>query len=288
VRTLRTAMSATEAAHPAHGPQWAACTLAALLALLGSRVYTDPRVGRTVMSLLTLSMKHRKSSVRAMCCAVWRVLSWVYFTPAFAFEEPEVEDGADEDMESDAETDAARDAYEAHVLTSRDTFWDTLQTVYEMGAGAALVAALLGDVPDVRTAADAPALAEAVRILRAMAAKRGALVREAGDVLQALLCPDSADEPPPAWEARRLLAPPLFSAAHTGGLLATDLACIVSAVRPLIDAAAGVDDVRWLAPAELAGEGVFEQLAGVWKAVALGMPWPKDNNVVGPPVFHVL
>jgi hypothetical protein len=288
VRTLRTTMAAADAGHPAHGPQWAACTLAACAAILGSRAYSEPRVGRILTGLLNVCMKHRKSTVRALCCAVWRVLTWVYFQPPLP---PDEDVAEDEDGSAEEDEDAARArrrAYDAHIEETRGRFWDTIQTVYDMGAGAALVAALLGDVHDVRT--DEASFTEAVQIVHAMARKRGALAREAAAVLQQLLSPfalaDEALEEAQdvrtalgAWDAARLLTPQLFCAGAPGGLLTTELSALSGAVRPMLDDAAGVDDIRWLTPEELASEPVFAQLLGLWKAIAIGLPWPKDNNM---------
>jgi hypothetical protein len=81
IRTLRTTLNATDPIHPAQGPAWALCVLASFIVLMGPACYMDENILKTIAALLSISMRHRKNSVRALGCLVWRCVTWLYFHP---------------------------------------------------------------------------------------------------------------------------------------------------------------------------------------------------------------
>lgn len=89
VRTLRTTMNMSEPIHVAQGPVWAISVLASFVVLLGSRLCADPILDRIVSNLLSIGMRHSKSSIRALTCVVWRPIAWTYFQPPLPVEDDE-------------------------------------------------------------------------------------------------------------------------------------------------------------------------------------------------------
>jgi hypothetical protein len=78
VRTLRTTNGNAEPLHSCARSS-VGHQLASMVVLLGSELCTDQKINRIVSSLLSLGMRHPKSSVRALCCIAWRSVTWVYF-----------------------------------------------------------------------------------------------------------------------------------------------------------------------------------------------------------------
>jgi hypothetical protein len=291
IRTLRTTLSAHEPASVAQGPVWAMCVLAGMIVMLGPRMYTDSKVQRTLTALLGPMAKHKKSSLRALLCLVWRCLIWAYFQPALPDDETETESDGDDSGEGEPEVDAeeadARARVREHqVQAARAKFWGALQAVTDMGTGAALVAALLGD-GDVR--ANDRAFARAIAVLQGMIKRGGPIAAQAAQVFQHLLSPwalteDAVEDATEihvgagAWESGKLLPRALFSPAS--GLFNVEYRQLPNAVRPLFEICAGMDDIRWLSGEELATPWVFDGLVAVWKDILLTMHWPRDGNFV--------
>lgn len=281
-------MGQTEPAHTAHGPQWACCVLAAFIVLLGSRVYTDDKVQRTLRALLTVTMKHKKSSVRALGTLVWRCFGWVYFqTPLPAPEELAAEDDeeADGEPEVDEERALAIAAYDDLVHTSREKFFVSIQTIAEMGTCTVLIAGLLGEAKTVTE--DMDSFERAASVLDGMLRRGGNIYDQAADVIQQLLspfslAPETLEEMQRCrmdageWAHHKLLSIGMFSA--NPGLLSVDSQALPSAVRPILNEAPSVDDVRWLTPEELATDWVFDTMLKTWISLVRGFKWPKDNN----------
>ncbi|KAF7977771.1 hypothetical protein HWV62_2653 [Athelia sp. TMB] len=253
IRTLRTTLQATDPQAPAQGPAWALAALGALTVLLGPRLYTDARLSRAVSALLALAMRHRKSSVRGLACVVWRAVAWVWLQPPFP--SPPSPSSSSSSPSSSPSEDAA-----VVVTEKREAFWRVLKSVVDIGAGVSTVAALRSPGADADEDGEG-GLRRVMQVLRAMIKKGGQSCAEAMELLRALVAPAA---PPAPWAPARLLPRGLFAAQP--GVLSVEYRALMGAVRPLLEACAGVDDVRALARAELAREWVFDELMGMWRA----------------------
>ncbi|KAF7980462.1 hypothetical protein HWV62_37928 [Athelia sp. TMB] len=251
IRTLRTTLQATDPQAPAQGPAWALAALGALTVLLGPRLYTDARLSRALSALLALAMRHRKSSVRGLACVVWRAVAWVWLQPPFP-------SSSSSSSSSSPSSSSSSPGAVGAVGEKREAFWRVLKSVVDIGAGVSTVAALRSPGEDGEGEAG---LRRVMQVLRAMIKKGGQSCAEAMELLRALVAPLT---PPTPWTDARLLPRGLFAAQP--GVLSVEYRALMGAVRPLLDACAGVEDVRALARAELAREWVFDELMGMWRA----------------------
>lgn len=136
VRTLRSTLNAPDPAHVAHGPVWALSVLACFIVLLGPRLCTDIQLTRIVSALLTLAIRSKKSSVRALGCLLWRCITWSYMRPLLRSEH---------DAEQD---DEGADVQDQDIMLARENFWKLVRSVVDMGVGVSTVAALITDEYD--------------------------------------------------------------------------------------------------------------------------------------------
>ncbi|KAI0269927.1 hypothetical protein BC834DRAFT_922720 [Gloeopeniophorella convolvens] len=214
VKTLRTTLTTQDPTCAAQGPVWALCTLAALVVLLGPALVTSAKLTAGLKALLALAVRHKKSSVRALACAVWRVLAWAYFRP------PLPPDEEDEDEEEEGAKEGAR-AWTEVEQARRDEFWKVISTLVDMGAGVGAAGAMLAHSPD-----DARSVSRVIALLQSMVQRGGSMCHDAVEVL-CRLRPE-----PREWDSARLLPPRLFSA--DPGLLSIDFAALSEEVRPVL------------------------------------------------------
>jgi hypothetical protein len=105
--------------------------LAALVVLLGPMLVTSAKLTNTLKGLLALSVRHKKSCVCALACAVWRPLAWVYFRPPLLCErEQETKDGGEEEDEGEErEQEWEDDEEERTTKAAAATVWTQAEEV---------------------------------------------------------------------------------------------------------------------------------------------------------------
>ena len=259
IKTLRTTLNTHDPLCAAQGPVWALCTLAALIVLLGPTLVTSTKLTNAVKALLALSIRHRKSSVRALACVVWRPLAWAYFRPPLPQES--------EDEEDERSTKPA--AWTPAEVMHRDNFWKVVTTMVDMGAGVGTIGALLAHKSD-----DVRSVSRAIVLLEAMVKRGGNMCHDAIQTLCRLVSAPAiaarvdevvgADEEGDSdWDWAKLLPSGLFSA--DPGLLTIDFASLSEEVRQVLKQTATVADVRALSAAELWTTGVIDGLINVWR-----------------------
>lgn len=282
IKTLRTTLATHDPSSAAQGPAWALCTLAALIVLLGPALVTSTKLTNVVKALLALSVRHRKSSVRALACVVWRPLAWVYFRPPLPRESDadEVEEQAWEDEQT---TNPA--AWTPAEEMRRNDFWKVVTTMVDMGAGVGTVGALLAHTSDMRS------VSRAITLLEVMVKRGGNMCHDAVQTLCRLVSAPAvkvrADEEGDSdWDWAKLLPSGLFSA--DPGLLTIDFASLSEEVRQVLKQTATVADVRPLSATELWTTGVIDGLIKVWR-IALTqvcLSWDAELPVSRDPRFH--
>lgn len=268
IRTLRTTLGTHNPSCAAQGPAWAFCTLAALIVLLGPALVTSTKLTNAVKGLLALSVRHRKSSVRALACVVWRPLAWVYFRPPLPRRSDEEEDEVEEqDWEDERTTKLA--AWTPLEDMRRDDFWKVVTTMVDMGAGVGTIGALLSHKSD-----DVRSTSRVITLLEAMVKRGGNMCHDAVQTLCRLVsAPGPAakanevvgadEEVYSDWDWAKLLPSGLFSA--DPGLLTIDFASLSEEVRQVLKQTATVADVRALSASELWKTGVMDGLIKVWR-----------------------
>uniref|UniRef100_A0A8H7XPF0 Telomere-associated protein Rif1 N-terminal domain-containing protein n=1 Tax=Psilocybe cubensis TaxID=181762 RepID=A0A8H7XPF0_PSICU len=262
VRTLRTTINATEPAHVAQGPVWAVCVLASFVALLRSKLCADAKVNRIVSALLSLALRHKKSSVRALVCIAWRTVTWSYFQPPLI---ADTEEGEEEVIKEDEEIAAEREMLD-HV---KKVHCKVMMTVVDMQAGISTIAALLGEdtekLDDAHRDPDEP-LRLSLDILNTMTLRGGHPCIDAIDALRHITSiTRSGHEVPADWDLALLLPRGLFAA--NPGLLTAEFKSLGAAVRPLYDQVAQTGDVRLLTREEISRDWVCEGLLKSWRNV---------------------
>ncbi|KZT23469.1 hypothetical protein NEOLEDRAFT_1069579 [Neolentinus lepideus HHB14362 ss-1] len=263
VRTLRTTLNATEPAHAAQGPVWALCVLASMIVLLGPALSTDVQLFRIVSAMLSLALRHKKSSIRALLCAVWPCMTHAFFQP------PLIEESDDSQSNSDAE-DGQFEEDIADNSKNREALWKLVKNMVDMGAGAATIATVLiaDEEDDVR-------YTRVLTVLNQMVHKGGLPCGHAIEVLQRLVSLGQASDD---YDLVKLLSPGLFSC--LGGLLAADWKSVVNAVKPLFDDLPKIDAIRPLTKEELGDGRLFQGLMDVWKVALLHVEISGDQNKV--------
>lgn len=242
VRTLRTTLGNTEPTHVASGPVWAISVLASFVVLIGPRLYAETKANRIISTLLGSGLRHTKSSLRALTCAVWRQITWAYFQPPLP-----VEDGEESEVDEDSYM-RSKQARLAHCKV--------MLSVVECQAGAATIAALLAD----ETTAGEEPLRIAVDILVSMTAKAGQTCQEGVEALHQMTSGAPLAEP---FRLRQLVPSRLFSA--NPGLLTADWRSLAPPVRAIYDQLPGVPDIRSLTREEMAKEWVFKGMMMAWR-----------------------
>jgi hypothetical protein len=243
IRTLRTTLNAVDPQYVAQGPVWALSVLACLIVLLGPTVCTDVRLTRTVSALLSLAMRNKKSSVRALACLLWRCIAWAYLRPPLK----RTSDG-DGDFEDVAE--------EQDLQLARENFWKVVKSVIDMGAGVSTTAALLGDDCD-----DEDRLRKALGLVKAMIKKGGQTCADGVDIAKILVSSENNGE---SWSLNKLLPHSLFSS--NPGLLSAEYKTLSSAVRPIFEECPQLSDIRSLTREALSRDWVFKELIDIWRS----------------------
>lgn len=284
VKTLRTTLGVHDPSCAAQGPVWALCTLAALVVLLGPGLVTSAKLTNAMKGLLALSVRHKKSSVRALACTVWRPLAWAYFQSPLPrkCEQEEVgddEDGQGREWEEDQDERTTKAAAWTQVEEARrDDFWKVVATMVDMGAGVGSVGALLAHKTD-----DARSVSRGIALLEVMVQRGGNMCHDAVQTLCRLVsAPGNALGPPSAlgerdedededegegeggdWDWAKLVPAGLFSA--DPGLLTVEFGSLSEQVRPLLKQTPSVGDIRALSATELWMPGVMDGLIKVWR-----------------------
>ena len=245
IRTLRATIQATEPQQAAQGPVWAMTVLSSLIVLLGPRLYTDPKVAKTINTLLSFAIKHKKTSVRALGCVLWRCLTWVWFRPPF-----EDDDVASEDVDSEENK-------------PKEKYWRLVKSVVDVGAGVSTIAALLRD--DLALEEEDTTLQRVMEVMNAMIRKGGHSGEEVMDVLKIFLSFDSDDESllSGSWNHNKLLPNGLFDALP--GLLTAEYKTLSTVVRKLAGECPCTENVRALTRDEVAKDWVFDELVSIWR-----------------------
>ncbi|KAL4251214.1 hypothetical protein ABKN59_006305 [Abortiporus biennis] len=270
VRTLRTILKAQEPIQAAQGPVWAFCVLASLVIMLRSEVFGNEKIMKLLIGLFTVGMRHKKSSVRALGCVVWSCVTWAYFQPCLPPTPKYVSDeGEDEKDEGEVEEEDDPEGYYAQRLKSG---WSVVQSICDMGAGVALIGALLApDMPFHES--EHSRLRRALNMLSTMSKKGGQTCQDALELVAQLTstfldASVTASTPASsctlAWEPMRLLAPSLFD--NNPGLLTADWTTLANTIRPIVvKECICYSEVRSLTEEELGLDWVFNGLVNVWK-----------------------
>ncbi len=283
IKTLRTTLATHNPSCAAQGPVWALCTLAALIVLLGPALVTSTKLTNVVKGLLALSVRHKKSSVRALACVVWRPLAWAYFRSPL----PRMSEGEEQDWEYERTTKSA--AWTPAEDMRRHDFWKVVTTMVDMGAGVGTVGALLAHKSD-----DERGVSRAIALLEAMVKRGGNMCHDAVQTLCRLVAVpapgvkaeevEGTDEVGDSeWDWAKLLPSGLFSA--DPGLLTIDFGSLSEEVRQVLKQTATVADVRALSAAELWMPGVMDGMIKVWR-IALTqvcLSWDAGSPKGSPP-----
>ncbi|KAF8630008.1 hypothetical protein AX15_003157 [Amanita polypyramis BW_CC] len=272
IRTLRLTLEATEPLHSAQGPVWALNVLANLIALLGPILIEDHALRRTVSSLLSLGLRHPKSSVRALTCIVWRPLVWAWFQPSFTLDiiwEDILENLQGEASLTEDERRLERKvARERDIEMGKDSFWKLLTSVVECQTGIVTIAALLGadssndDYEGGKQAHMDDNIRRVFSLLKLMIAKGGATCQDAAEVIKQLV---NFEQPSEQWHVNMLLPRSLFSA--TSNLLSVEFKSLSTTVRSALERSVGLEVIKSLTREDLAKDWVFEGVIEVWKEV---------------------
>ncbi|KAH9060473.1 hypothetical protein EDB87DRAFT_1616129 [Lactarius vividus] len=269
IKTLRTTLGTSDPTCAAQGPAWALCTIAALVVLLGPTLVTSTKLTNGLKGLLALSVRHKKSSVRALACAVWRPLAWVYFRPPFPLEKVHEDEDGEEEVEEPEQAwddDTCARAWTQEEEARRNDFWKVVATMLDMGAGVGTVGARLAYKVD-----DSHGVSRAIALLEAMVQRGGNMCHDAVQALCRLVSVPSGTSNFPGvdieevrdWDWARLLPTGLFSA--DPGLLTVDFASLSEEVRPVIKQTPALKDVRPLTATELWMPGVMDGLIKIWR-----------------------
>lgn len=235
-RTLRATLMATEPVHASKGPVWALIVLACFVVLLGPTLIENIKIFRSFSTLLSLSMRHKKSSVRALGCLVWRCVAWAYFLSG---------------SEDTRETSLAHDMLE----DKRESIWKILMNVVDVQNGVAFIAAILGE----ETIDTSDALSRIMCVLSNMLTKQMNVV-DVIAIMKRILSLETAEVP---WTATKLIMPAIFSA--DPGLLSVEYRSLSVAINDMLLSQPPIEDVRYLTKEEIAQEWVFDGMIKLWK-----------------------
>ncbi|KAH6912888.1 hypothetical protein BKA70DRAFT_1144954 [Coprinopsis sp. MPI-PUGE-AT-0042] len=295
LRTLRTTMGAQDATHVAHSPVWALCVCASLIVLLGSKMYTDSKVSRTIMSVFKTGAKHKKAAIRHLFCAVWRSVNWAWFQPDYDLLKDEGESERDEEDEECARP-KSKDM--AAKKKTREAYFDLMNEIVETQAALSTVAALLSSPPPPAKhfgidENPEDALRRALRLLDNMAnSPNPDTINDAAEALQNLVVPSDSKrdftQPTKMFEenARAILPLRLFAQPQANGAIFCDLSItgsgansLMAAVRGIFDQLPSVEDLRALTKEELCRPWVVEGVMKVWKSLLSTLEMTDDAQV---------
>lgn len=255
VRTLRTTLNTVDPSHVAHGPVWALSVLASFIVLLGPRLCTDIRLTRVVSALLTLAIRNKKSSVRAVGCLLWRCITWAYVRPP---------------LKSSSEQDEPESSvHDEDAQLARENFWKLVRSVVEMGVGVSTVAALISDEYE-----DEDRLRKALELVKSMIHKGGQACEDGMEMARILVSfENSGDE----WTSNKLLPQSLFSSSP--GLLTAEYSGLSNVVRPIFEECPQFTDIRSLTREELSRDWVFDELIEVWNMALGSLRMPESYDL---------
>lgn len=258
VRTLRTTLLAVDPQHAAQGPVWALVVLAEVIVLLGPTLCTNRKLLRIVRALLSLTMRHKKSSIRVLSAIVWRCLTWAYFQPPYP-PDPEEDDDSPEEKEEKKDV--------------REEFWKLVISYVDIGNGVSMIAAALGNENPANREDTEEDLQRIVEVLTNMVDRGGKLCREAL-VLMNYLVTYEGDTDNSEWLSEKLLVPSLFSSLH--GLLAADYKYLVDSVKPILEECPSAHDLRTLTRDEITKDWMFTALLDIWKEAVRCLDMPEN------------
>jgi hypothetical protein len=249
-RTLRATLNATEPSHSAQGPVWALVVLACLITLLGPTLIHNNKIFRSFSALLSLAMRHKKSSVRALGCMVWRCVAWVYFLPS---------------------TDSARETSLAHDMLKdkRESIWKALMNVVDVQTGVAIIAAVLGEENEDSD----DALLRTMSVLENMLAKQTNVV-DVTETMKRLVSLQTSNVP---WKVNKLIIPAIFTA--NPSLLAVEYKSLSVVVNDMLLAQPPLEDIRYLTRDEIAQEWVFDGMIKLWRQVVANLKKFDESEV---------
>jgi hypothetical protein len=290
IKTLRTTMATPDPSCAAQGPVWALCTLASLIVLLGPALVTSTKLTNVVKALLAVSIRHKKSSVRALACVVWRPLAWAYFRSPLPRRSDEEEE-EEEEWGDDSRTTNGADWTQAEEARRND-FWKIVTTMVDMGTGVGTIGALLAHKSD-----DVRSISRAIALLESMVQRGGNMCHDAVQTLCRLVSAPVGALPTPAvkgkqeagedeegevdWDWAKMLPRGLFSA--DPGLLTVNFSSLSEEVRQVVKQTPTERDVRALSASELWMPGVMDGLIRVWRAALTQVCLSSDAEL---PVRH--
>ncbi|KIN99598.1 hypothetical protein M404DRAFT_1004540 [Pisolithus tinctorius Marx 270] len=249
VRTLRSTLNASDPTHVAHGPVWALSVLACFIVLLGPKLCTDIQLTRIVSALLTLAIRNKKSSVRALGCLLWRCITWAYMRPPLRSEL---------NAELDNEGVGMQDE---DIQLARENFWKLIRSVVDMGVGVSTVAALITDELD-----DEDRLRKAIELVKGMIQKGSQACEDGMEITRIFVSFENTGQ---SWTLNKLLPHSLFSS--NPGLLTAEYNGLSNVVRPIFDECPQLTDVRSLTREELSRDWVFDELIELWKIALISL-----------------
>ncbi|KAK7056957.1 hypothetical protein VNI00_002675 [Paramarasmius palmivorus] len=259
-RTLRTTINNEDPGHVAHGPVWALSVLGSFCVLLGSGLYSDVRVSRTIIALVSLTLRHKKSSVRFIGGIAWRALTWAYFQPPL----PPSPDGESEVEDDDPPSSPVKTAH------TPEQHRKILGAVVGMGVGVSTVAAIVGSETvegDMR---------QVFHVLELMMRKGLDSFTDAMQVITQLVSFSPAHK---SWNVNDLL-PKSFFSAHPG-LLTAEFSNLQPYVREIFEECPSLGEIRPLTKEELSRDNVMEELFQLWKRAAyLHEAFEKDVDLL--------
>ncbi|KAF9453095.1 hypothetical protein P691DRAFT_801947 [Macrolepiota fuliginosa MF-IS2] len=235
-RVFRKILNETEPVHVAQGPVWALAVLACFIVLLGPTVIHNNKIFRSLSTSLSLSMRHKKSSVRALGCMVWRCIAWVYFLPT-----------NNTIRENSLALDMLKD--------KRDSIWRALMQVVDVQTGMAVIAAVLGD----ESIDQDDSLLRTMNVLENMLAKQTNVC----DVIETMKRLVSLETTNTQWKVDKLLVPAIF--ASSPGLLTVEYKSLSVVVNDMLLAQPPLEDIRYLSRDEIAQEWVFDGMIKLWQ-----------------------
>lgn len=275
IRTLRFTLEATDPQHSAQGPVWALNVLSSLIVLLGPVLFEDHALRRLLTSLLTLGLRHPKSSVRALACIVWRPLIWAWFQPAFSLDvlwEHGLENVAIDESyiaeEKELRKSERKEAREKDITAGKNSLWKVLTSVVECQTGVVMVAAILGaskandDSEDHGLLDPDDGIRRMFSVLKVMVMKGGTTCQDGVEVLKRLVSPEQLSE---KWHLNMLLPRSLFSS--SSNLLSVEFKNLSTSVRSILERSAGLEEIRCLTSDELSKEWIFDGLIEVWREI---------------------
>ncbi|KAJ7600816.1 hypothetical protein C8J56DRAFT_813750 [Mycena floridula] len=236
VRTLRTTLGSLEPNHVAQGPIWGLTVLSHFICLLGPALTVELKASKVIVSLMQLGLRHRKSTVRALGCMMWRSSIWAFVQPEAHAEHQDPE-------------------MNKRSIAGRQTWWTTIKHVLDFGVAPAIVAGLVGNEP-----IDSYRLACLIDVLKDMTARNKLTFTDAMLSIKQLV---NFELDTVEWDSTKLLSPSMLSAYP--GLLTSDFTTLEDRSREMLAESPNVSNIRPFSGDELTPD-VLEKFVGLWKA----------------------